>query len=239
MAGRVMSLTPELVARVHRHIEDPGPSPDAAYLDEGDYAAMVDAALAGHPGAGAPLWLFVYGSLIWKPEIEHIEERVARLHGWRRSFCLKLTRWRGTREQPGLMLGLDRGGACQGLALRLPDGDRRAQLDKIFRREMTAKPSTYTPRWLRVATAEGPVTALGFVINPKGRAYSGSLSDGEVVGMLATACGHWGSCADYLHNAVANLEARGIHDRYLWRLQELVAAEILARNSGFATVSGG
>lgn len=228
MVVRVMALTPELVARVHRHVEDAGPSPDFTYLDDNDYAAMVDAALSGHPN-NSPLWLFAYGSLIWKPEIEHLEEQVARLHGWRRSFCLKLTRWRGTTEQPGLMLGLDRGGACQGLALRLPDGDKRTQLNKLFRREMTLKPSTYSPRWLKVSTAGGPVTALGFVINRKGRAYSGPLSDDEVVGMLSKACGHVGSGADYLYNTVANLEARGIHDRYLWRLQQLVAAEIQAR----------
>ena len=142
---------------------------------------------------------------------------------------MKMTRWRGTVEQPGLMLSLDRGGACQGLALRLPDGDRRAQLNKVFRREMTLKPTSYTPRWLKLSTEQGTVTALGFVINRNGRTYSGPLSDQEVVGMLSTACGHWGSCADYLHNAITNLESRGIHDRYLWRLQHLVAAEIKAR----------
>ncbi|MCX7304566.1 MAG: gamma-glutamylcyclotransferase [Hyphomicrobiales bacterium] len=228
MTGRPMLLTPELIASVHRQIDDPGPSPDATYLEDADYAAMVETTLGEHPN-GSPLWLFAYGSLIWKPEIEHLEERVARLHGWRRSFCLKLTRWRGTAEQPGLMLGLDRGGACQGVALRLPEGNRREQLGKLFRREMTAKPSTYIPRWLKVSTQDGPVRALGFVINPKGRAYCGKLSEEDVVAMLATGCGHWGSCAEYLHNAVTNLEARGIHDRYLWRLQALVARSIAAR----------
>jgi len=223
-----MSLTPELVARVQRKIDDPGPSPDVAYLDDADYAAMVEATLADLP-EGAPLWLFAYGSLIWKPEIEYLEERVAGLHGWRRSFCLKITRWRGTADKPGLMLGLDRGGACQGLALRLPEGNRRQQLDKLFRREMTTKPATYHPRWLKLRTIEGPVNALGFVINRQGRAYFGPLGEEETVRMLATGCGHWGSCADYLHNAVANLERRGIHDRYLWRLQALVAEAIEAQ----------
>lgn len=228
MTGRVMSLTPELVARCHRVIEDPGPSPEASYLDDDDYSAMVEETLADYQ-AGSPLWLFAYGSLIWKPEIEHIEERVATVNGWRRSFCLKLTRWRGTPEHPALMLGIDRGGSCKGLALRLPDGDRREQLDKLFRREMTAKPSTYLPRWLKLQTAGGPVTAIGFVISRKGRAYAGALSEQETATMLATACGHWGSAADYLFNAVSNLEARGIHDRYLWQLQESVAGEIARR----------
>lgn len=228
MASRALSLTPELVARAHRVIADSGPSPGVVYLGDADYSTMVEATLAEYP-EGSPFWLFAYGSLIWNPEIEHVEERVAKLQGWRRSFCLKLTRWRGTPEQPGLMLGIDRGGSCKGLALRLPDGDRREQLGKLFRREMTAKPSTYRPRWLRLSTADGPLTALGFVINRKGMAYAGPLAEAEVVTMLSTACGHWGSCADYLHNTVANLEARGIHDRYLWRLQQLVAADIAAR----------
>src|SRR5688572_17031829 len=77
MTGRVMSLTTELVARVHRQIEDSGPSPDVSYLGDEDYATMVEVALADHPD-GSPLWLFAYGSLIWKPEIEYEEERVAR-----------------------------------------------------------------------------------------------------------------------------------------------------------------
>jgi cation transport protein ChaC len=227
MAKRIMSLTPELVARCHRVVEDPGPSPDVSYLDDDDYAAMVETVLANHD-PDAPIWLFAYGSLIWKPEVPHEEERVATAHGWRRSFCLKLTRWRGTVDRPGLMMGLDRGGSCRGLTLRLPLGDSRVQLQKLFRREMTAKPSTYTPRWMKLSTQNGPIRGLGFVINRKGRAYAGPLADEEVAATLADACGHWGSGADYLHNAVTHLEKHGIHDRHLWRLQELVAAAIEA-----------
>lgn len=225
---RLLSLTPELVARVHRDIVDPGPDSAMTYLTDDDYAEMVESMLASHV-SGEPLWLFAYGSLIWKPEMPHEEEVVARAAGWHRSFCLKLTRWRGTKDQPGLMLGLDRGGTCQGLALKLPAGDPREQLHKLFRREMTAKPSTYRPHWMKLDTASGPLRAVGFVINRKGRAYAGGLSEYEVVGMLARACGHWGSCADYLYNAVTNLESRGIHDRHLWRLQHLVATEILSQ----------
>ncbi len=224
---RTMSLTPELVARCHRDMADPGPDPALSHLDEGDYAALVEAMLEGR-APDEPVWLFAYGSLIWKPEIEHEEELVAAAHGWHRSFCLTLTRWRGTPQTPGLMLGLDRGGACRGLALRLPDGDRRQQLDKLFRREMTVKPPSYHPRWMQLSTERGPLRALGFVINRGGPNYAGPLADDAVAAALASACGHWGSGADYLHNVVANLEARGIHDRHLWRLQELVAARILS-----------
>jgi len=226
---RTLSLTAELVARCHRVVEDAGPSPDISYLDDADYACVVDAILAGLE-PGQPIWLFAYGSLIWKPEVPHEEERVASAHGWHRSFSLRMTRWRGTADRPGLMLGLDRGGACKGLALRLPQGDPREQLGKLLRREMTQKPATYTPRWLKLSTAEGPLRGLAFVINRQGRAYAGPLDDAEVASTLADACGHWGSGADYLHNVVINLERHGIHDSHLWHLQRLVADEIERRS---------
>ena len=94
------------------------------------------------------LWLFAYGSLIWKPEVEHVEERVGTARGWHRSFCLRLIRWRGTKEQPGLMMALDRGGQCKGVAYRLVGHTVEAQLGKLFRREMSVKPSTNMPRWI-------------------------------------------------------------------------------------------
>lgn len=227
MLQRTMALTEELVARCFRVVEDSGPDPDAAHLDDGDYAAMIDA-LEAELAASEPLWLFGYGSLIWKPEIEHSEERVALARGWHRSFCMKMTRWRGTKERPGLMMALDRGGQCKGVAFRLGDGNRREQLDKLLRREVTLKPTSYHPRLLNLASDGGPLRALAFVINRRGTTYAGPLREDEVVERLATSCGHWGSGADYLYNTVKNLERRGIHDAHLWRLQQLVAARIAA-----------
>ena len=225
MLPRTMSLTDELVARCFRVVEDTGPDPHASHLDDGDYEAMLDVFEAQLPAA-EPLWLFGYGSLIWKPEIEHTEERVALARGWHRSFCMKMTRWRGTKEQPGLMMALDRGGQCKGVAFRLVEDNRRQALDKLFRREMTLKPTSYWPRLLQLSTDKGPLRALAFVINRQGITYAGPLSEEEVVERLATSCGHWGSGADYLYNTVKNLEQRGIHDAHLWRLQQLVAARI-------------
>lgn len=222
-----MSLTPELVARCWREIADAGPDPDAAHLDDRDYDAMLDKLQAELP-ASEPLWLFGYGSLIWKPEIEHVEERVATARGWHRSFCMNMTRWRGTKEQPGLMMALDSGGQCKGVAFRLGGTDRRRQLDKVLRREVTLKPTSYHPRLLSLASSAGPLRALTFVINRKGTTYAGPLDEETVVERLATSCGHWGSGADYLFNTVKNLEERGIHDRHLWRLQRLVAERIAA-----------
>ncbi|RUW23736.1 gamma-glutamylcyclotransferase [Mesorhizobium sp. M4B.F.Ca.ET.215.01.1.1] len=230
MPPRTMSLTEELVARCFRVVEDSGPDPNAMHLDDADYEAMLDTLEAELPGS-EPLWLFGYGSLIWKPEIDHVEERVAVARGWHRSFCMKMTRWRGTREQPGLMMALDRGGQCKGVAFRLGDADRRRQLDKVLRREVTLKPTSYHPRLLNLSSDGGTLRALAFVINRKGTTYSGPLEESVVVERLATSCGHWGSGADYLYNTVKNLEQRGIHDRHLWRLQHLVAERIAASDS--------
>ncbi len=220
-----MALTPDHVALVHRVLEDPGPEPGLVYHSEADYDAVVRSIMAQRP-PGRDAWLFAYGSLIWKPEVEHLEARRGTAHGWHRSFCFRITRFRATRDRPGLMMALDRGGQCQGILYRLPGGSLEAQLGKLFRREFTVKPPNSTPRWIRVATEEGPLTALAFVMNRQAPAYVGRLAPEEVAAILAGACGHWGSGAEYLHNTVMHLEEHGIHDRNLWRLQKLVAGRI-------------
>jgi len=223
-----MALTPELVAACRREIADSGPEVGLPHLDDDDYLAIAQSLIASRSIPG-PLWVFGYGSLIWKPEIPHEEERIAVAHGWHRAFCIRLRRWRGTPEEPGLMLGLLRGGSCTGLALRLPDGDAAFQIQTLLRREMTAKPPTYRPVWMKVQTSGGAVEALGFVANPAGRTYAGPIPAEEAARVLASACGHVGSGADYLYNTVFSLERLGIHDSGLWRLQEQVALAIQRR----------
>jgi glutathione-specific gamma-glutamylcyclotransferase len=107
-----MTLTPDLVARVHRVLEDAGPDPTWVYHVDEDYDAVVQNLLASHPG-GPDTWLFAYGSLIWEPEIEHVETRKGTARGWHRSFCFRIMRFRGTQEQPGLMMSLDRGASAR------------------------------------------------------------------------------------------------------------------------------
>jgi cation transport protein ChaC len=224
--SRGMELTADLVGRVERLEPDPGPMPGLPQFSDADYDATVADLLARH--SPDRLHVFAYGSLIWKPEFE-IEMRARAIaHGWHRAFCLRLTRWRGTRERPGLMMSLDRGGCCNGLLCRLPDGDIEAQLHRLLRREMSSKPPANEPRWLDVETAGRAQRALAFVANPKGVNYCGKLAHEEVARILAGAAGHWGSGATYLFNTVTHLEEHGIRDRNLWRLQRLVAAEIRA-----------
>lgn len=219
-----MKLTAELVARIERTEPDPGPEPGTTEHTDAEFDAMVEALLSDHKPED--LWVFAYGSLIWNPEFEFLEKRIATANGWHRSFCLKLTRWRGTRELPTLMLALDRGGSCKGIAYRLPKHDHFAQLGLLMRREIDANPPTNVPKWISVKTDMGAVRALAFIAAPEGNAYAGKLPLEKVAHVLARAAGHWGSAAQYLFRTVTMLEEHGIRDRNLWRIQSLVAQEI-------------
>ena len=219
-----MDLTAELVALVERTEPDPGPPPGTREPTNDELRDMAERVLAQRPAG--PIWLFAYGSLIWKPELEHLETRPALARGWHRRFCMRLTRWRGTREVPGLMMALDHGGSCAGLTYRLPDADPLEQITRLLIRETDDARPTNVPRWIRLETPAGPMQALAFVVSPLGANYAGRLPHHEVARTLARAAGHWGSGAQYLHNTVDRLAAHGIRDRNLWTLQSMVADEI-------------
>ena len=228
-AKREMRLTRRHVERLVHEISDPGfqPFPGVRPATDADFDALAADLRQGAPAEA--FWVFAYGSLIWNPAFEFVERRVARAHGWRRIFCLGWDRrFRGNSENPGLMLALDRGGQCKGIAFRLKPETLRQSLDQLVRREMSMVPSSFPPRWITVETEEGPLRALTFAMNRKSGRYIGHLSDEETAQMLATACGFRGSMAEYLHATVEHLEQLGIHDRHLWKLQHLTAERIEA-----------
>lgn len=222
-----MTLTPGLVARIHRDVPDPGMMPGLEPMQDADYGRLVDALLADHP-PDADLWLFAYGSLIWKPACDVDGQRRALLRGWRRSFCMRLTRFRGTADCPGLMMALDRGGSCIGVAQRLPATVKRERLEQLLRREVSVKPPTNKPRWVTVESEGERLRAIAFSADRTRRNYLPEQSHRATADVLARAVGHWGSGAEYLMQTVIHLEQLGIHDRYLWKLQEMVAARIAA-----------
>jgi cation transport protein ChaC len=169
---------------------------------------------------GTDVWVFGYGSLMWNPAFHHVESRAARLHGWHRRFCLWNTFGRGTPENPGLMLALERGGSCTGLALRVAAEAVRSELSVLWNREMIT--GAYRPRWVRLASESGPVEAVTFVVNRAHPRYTGKLELREIARRMATASGPLGKSRDYLESTVAELERLGLRDRALHALlQEL------------------
>lgn len=223
-----LRLTQELVALCERIEADPGPDPSERYMDDDDYARAARH-LAEQLGE-APLWVFAYGSLIWKPAFSAEEHVVGTAHGWHRAFCLEIRRWRGTPQQPGLMLALRRGGSCRGVAYRLPAADRVAQIEEMLRREISRPGGLSCLRWLPVSHDGKRIRALTFWAVARDYPVVDHAPE-QVARILARACGHLGSGASYLYHTVLNLDAHGIRDRYLWRLQHLVAEEIAVLNT--------
>jgi cation transport protein ChaC len=194
---------------------------DASLLSDVAIEASLDAMLAQHP-AGEDVWLFGYGSLMWNPAMHFVESRVGIVRGWHRSYCLWAHMGRGTPEQPGLMLALDRGGSSVGMLFRFAAATARAELMLPWRREMFT--GAYLARWVRVGTEDGVVRAATFVANPAHPRYAGRLDEAVIAGRLAVATGSLGSCAEYLAHTLSALRAYGRTDHRLERLQRMVAA---------------
>jgi len=169
-----------------------------------------------------PVWIFAYGSLMWNPEMRFTERLPARIHGYHRSFCLYSPEYRGTREKPGLVLGLDRGGSCRGIAYRLPQATLAAEIDLIWTREMTGFVYHMTP--LNIATERGPVSGYAFTVRRDSRDYAGRLAHDIAARIIATSKGDRGTGRDYLANTVRHLEELGIADTALHRIERLVNA---------------
>jgi len=172
---RSLSLTKDGIAKVHRAVEDARPPLGMQLHTDADYDGWVARMIETHPEPHARTRLFAYGSLIWKPELEHLGEEMGTARGWHRSFCFQVPRVRGTPEAPGLMMVLDRGGQCRGVLYDLPDDNLEYLFGKLFRRELTAKPANSTPKWIVVQSGRGPAHALTFVMNRASPAYVGRL----------------------------------------------------------------
>lgn len=223
-APRALSLSRDLIDRAF-----PVPEPDdqtaMRRLSAEEQAVFLETALAGHDATDG-LWVFGYGSLLWKPEPAFGEGRIATVRGWHRRFCLWQWRFRGSRERPGLMLAIEEGGAVTGMVYRIAGPDIRTGLGPLWKREMSG--NGYRPRWVMARTAAGIVPALTFIAHRESERYAGRLGDVEIADRLASACGHMGPSAEYLFATAARCEELGIRDAHLWRLQAMVA-ERLAR----------
>ena len=169
------------------------------------------------------LWVFAYGSLLWNPTFHFIERKRARIHGYHRSFCLWSNLGRGTKENPGLMLGLDRGGACAGALYRIVAEHVEEESELIWAREMTIP--VYDARWITARTAAGPIRAVTFVVDRACSRYAGRLPIEQLVTTMATARGKLGSSFDYLRSLTDELDVMDIEDRSLRNLRARVEAK--------------
>ncbi|MEM8753749.1 MAG: gamma-glutamylcyclotransferase [Pseudomonadota bacterium] len=174
---------------------------------------------------GTDLWVFAYGSLMWKPGFAYAERRRARLPGFARRFCLDSITYRGTPDYPGLVLALDEAaeGWCEGVAYRAPPEARGAVHEYLRARELVTY--SYLERFLPIELEDGRgVDALAYVMDRSHAQYRGGLSPDQQAEVIANAAGPAGSNLEYFRNTVAHLVEIGAEDDELSRLGELVEA---------------
>jgi cation transport protein ChaC len=180
--------------------------------------------------ADEDVWVFGYGSLMWNPAFNYAERRPCLIRGWHRSFCLWTPVGRGSPENPGLVLALDRGGSCCGIAYRVAARDRETELPLLWQREMVG--DGYDPRWVTLRCREGHVRAITWVINRQGDRYTGKLPMETLARTLATAEGRLGSSRDYLENTVTHLDELCIRERPLHRIRDRVREYLRLNGEG-------
>ncbi len=174
------------------------------------------------------MWVFGYGSLIWNPGFDFMETRVAQLSGWHRRFCLWSTHYRGTVEQPGLVLGLDRGGVCKGIAFRVAPSAAEAALSYLDARELPDQTEqVYDRRTLPVALDCGTrVPAITYTAKRSSSRYAGKLPADRIARVLSASQGLTGTNRDYFLNTLAHLARLGIPDRNFEALAQLLPPKI-------------
>jgi len=205
---------------------------DRRALTDEQLSASLVATLAKKP-KGAGWWIFAYGSLLWNPLFPVAEMRPAMLRGLHRRFCLWSVASRGTPAQPGLVLGLERGGQCRGVVLRLPAPLALDELHLLWRREMVL--GAYRPRWVKVDADGRAIHALTFVVRRDHPQYAGRLDPAVEVEVISCARGAFGASADYLERTRVALISHGIADPYLEALAMRVAVRRAREDAQIAT----
>lgn len=168
-------------------------------------------------GSGDVLWVFGYGSLIWHPGFPFEESCPAHVAGHHRALCVWSWEYRGTLERPGLVLGLDRGGSCAGLAYRVAPAERGATIAYLLRRELTTP--IYRPLWKHARLADGrSVRALTFAVDRRHGQYAGRPDFARMLEVVTTAAGRRGANAEYVLSTAQHLRELGIPCQRLERV---------------------
>ncbi len=181
-------------------------------------------ALVADDADTSDIWVFGYGSLIFNPVMDYVERARGRIYGHHRRFCLWTRLGRGSPDCPGLVLALDRGGSCTGIAYRLNPDVAIAELDLLWRREMVTL--AYRASWLTFhpdGHNDGAgKRAISFVSRPERENFAGPMTLDQEADVIASASGFIGPCRDYLFDTVKALEADRISDPHLKKLQRAV-----------------
>jgi cation transport protein ChaC len=189
------------------------------------------AAVLQHWNDGSPAWVFGYGSLIWRPDLTFDRRLTARVHGYHRRMCLWSRINRGTPDCPGLVAGLDRGGSCAGVVLRVPAAAVREEFARLWEREMFL--GSYAPRWLDCRLVDGTrERALAFVVRHDAPNYAGRLTENEILEVFRRgSCGRFGTSLDYVVNTVRSLHEHGLSDPHLERLARHAGVDCSVRTT--------
>lgn len=174
--------------------------------------------------SGTPFWIFAYGSLMWNPEFAWDARHVATIRGYHRSFRIWSRINRGTPDNPGLVLTLERGGSCRGLVYRIDPGRVQEEMGRIWAREMTF--GSYLPKWLSCVVGGETIRALAFTVNRDCSGYAGAIPVEVMVEALASARGRYGPAHDYLFKTTETLREHGIRDARVEHLTHLVKQRI-------------
>lgn len=153
------------------------------------------------------LWVFGYGSLMWRPDFPYLEAKPATLDGYHRSFCVYSRYWRGTPERPGLVLGLTPGGICPGLVFRVAEDKRQAVVAYLDERELGSY--AYVAKYLPVIVGDRQIRAYGFVADEAHCHYAGDMALDVAARIIMEAQGVAGLNRDYLINTIRELESHG------------------------------
>jgi glutathione-specific gamma-glutamylcyclotransferase len=174
-------------------------------------------------------WVFAYGSLMWRPDMAFAERRQALLHGHHRRLCVYSHVHRGTPEKPGLVMGLDRGGACRGIAYRIEAAQWPDTLEYLRAREQVTSVYVESHRPVRLLDGDKQVvTAMVYEADRRHRQYAGRLSVEEQLRHVLQGVGVSGRCADYVEQTLMHLEEMGIRDGALEALGKLVSSEVVS-----------
>lgn len=173
---------------------------------------------------GEDLWVFGYGSLMWRPGFGHLERQRALLRGRHRRLCVWSWHHRGSQAAPGLVMGLDHGGACVGIAYRVAAAEAQAVRDYLDARERVTP--VYLATDVRLHLADGRrVTALTYTVDRENPQYAGRLDLETAVRTVRGAVGHSGRNPDYVRETAAHLREIGVHDPFMQAVDAALPAE--------------